>query len=242
MEKQEIPKGFYMRPDLDQHGTLIDGFHRLHTWQQIAKCYPPNVKLPNNYDVFIDRARRDKEKALHFASRYGFAIDTETSKLSPYNGIALSVGQNYNYDLVSVMERAKQKRALLIDTLTDWNELNKKQINNSNMEKKTIDVEKLIANAGKGIASEVIKDAIAEVKKEADKEQKARVIQQIVNIQANTAIAVEQLRKARAIEKKTKEYLQFIADAEQAFYKDADIKAYDQKIASASSKIYGWVK
>lgn len=104
------------------------------------------------------------------------------------------------------------------------------------VKKSSIDIEALLAKK-EAISSTVIQNALIKLKEEKEKEQEREVLANLEEVQSNTKSAVESLRNARTQEKKCKAYLQAIADAEAAFFTNADYSAYNMSI-SAANKVY----
>jgi hypothetical protein len=76
----------------------------------------------------------------------------------------------------------------------------------------------------------IINAAMAEIAKDAQQKKVDQAKRAIAQIQANTKGAVNALRKAREIERQSKANLVKWADAEAAFLKTGDIKAYAEAV------------
>lgn len=105
------------------------------------------------------------------------------------------------------------------------------------MKKTAVNIEALMAKR-EAISSQTIQNAINKLKEQKEKEQEQLVLQHLANVQQNTEDAVNQLRIARAQEKKCKAYLQAIAEAEQIFYTNADYSAYVKSIGAAGNEFW----
>lgn len=92
-----------------------------------------------------------------------------------------------------------------------------------------VNIEALLAKRDQ-IGAGVIKSALAKLDAQKAERQEAEVLEYLETVQRNTAEAVEKLRSCRAAERKAKNDLQAIAEAEQDFYQDADIDAYNAKM------------
>ena len=93
-----------------------------------------------------------------------------------------------------------------------------------------VNVEALLAKRDQ-IGAAVIKGALAKFEAQKAEKQEAEVLEYLATVQRNTAEAIERLRSSRAAERKAKHDLQVIAEAEQDFYQDADIDAYNAKMS-----------
>ena len=100
--------------------------------------------------------------------------------------------------------------------------------------KKKFDVEALLAKKS-NITSNAVKGALAKLEEQKQAIQEQQIISHLAVIQTNTAEAVEDLRKARRKEAAQTAKLIAVAEAEEKFYEDADIDAYNTSITKASS-------
>ena len=98
-----------------------------------------------------------------------------------------------------------------------------------------IDIEALLAKSNK-ISSEALKSAIATLQEENNKKNEKLLIENLRNVQGNTADAVTSLRYAREKEKRAKSFLQAMAEAENEFLASADINAYNKAVYAAKLK------
>ncbi len=104
------------------------------------------------------------------------------------------------------------------------------------MSTKNVNIEQLIAKK-ESISNAALQNALKRVEEEKAKQQEEQLLKHLTIVQLNTERAVEQLRKARAVEKAHKEYLQAIANAQEKFYKDADIEAYNKESRKAAIEL-----
>lgn len=102
-----------------------------------------------------------------------------------------------------------------------------------------IDVEALLAKKGQ-ITNQSIQSALAKAEKEKQEKDERELLGYISHIQSNTASAVEGLRDARKKEKKCKDFLTALAEAEQQFYTDADIEKYNASHTAAVRAYRGY--
>ena len=102
------------------------------------------------------------------------------------------------------------------------------------MKAPTIDIEALLKIKNSvNIQSSVIKSALAKAEQEKNEELEREVMANIARMQKITASAVDTLKKTRAVEKASKEYLTIVAGAEQQYLKDADYEAYKKEVSTA---------
>lgn len=97
-----------------------------------------------------------------------------------------------------------------------------------------VDVEKLLA--AREISNAAVKGALDKLAEQKKAAEEARIIENIAYIQRNTETAVVALRTARKTEKAAKAYLQGIANAEQAFYTNANVDTYMEAVAKAEQE------
>jgi DNA repair ATPase RecN len=100
------------------------------------------------------------------------------------------------------------------------------------MSTKTVNIESLLKKRDQ-IQNKAIQGALAKMEERKQLEQEERILENLGKIQGKTEEAVNLLRKARSNEKAAKTYLQSIADAEQAFYTDANYESYQTKLQTA---------
>lgn len=86
------------------------------------------------------------------------------------------------------------------------------------------------------VSNTLVKEALDDFKAKIDEKKKQKIISQIESVQSNTNAAYQALKRARVAEKSAKIFLQTVSEAEQEFYKDADIEKYTTKILEASNK------
>jgi hypothetical protein len=99
-----------------------------------------------------------------------------------------------------------------------------------------VDIEALLAKKSQ-ITSAAINGALAKLEARKQEEQEAQLLEYLEVVSNNTQSAVNALRKARDTEKIYKKRLEAIAAAEQQFYKDADIKAYNAAFYTAQTLV-----
>ncbi len=105
------------------------------------------------------------------------------------------------------------------------------------MKANTINIEALLAKKEQ-ISNKALQSALTKLEEQRSAEQEAALLRHLEIVQGITKNAVESLRNRRAQEKIAKDYLLAVATAEQEFYKNADVAAYNAAI-HAASKVVG---
>ena len=105
------------------------------------------------------------------------------------------------------------------------------------MKTQNVNVEALVKKAGENkVTNAAIKSAIQTLQNQKQKDLEEQIVGHIATIQSVTESAVKALRVVRAKEKATKRYLQLVANAEQAFYENADYSAYNNALIQATKE------
>lgn len=93
-------------------------------------------------------------------------------------------------------------------------------------------VEKMLAKKD-AISNATIQAALKKVEQQKQEKLEAKLLENLEKVQKVTENAVSTLKMRRKQAEKAKKYLVAVAEAEQQFYKDADINAYDKALQLA---------
>lgn len=96
-------------------------------------------------------------------------------------------------------------------------------------------IEALLAKK-ESISNAALQSALTKLEERKQKEQEDKLILYLSTVQRNTDAAVNRLRAIRAEEKKAKAYLTALVEAQNAFYTDGNVEAYDKACNEAFAK------